>query len=42
MPVFSLMQPLSDTLVAAIVSLAADAIICVDAEQRITFFIIAS
>jgi PAS domain S-box-containing protein len=32
------MLPLSDTLVAAIVSLAADAIICVDAEQRITFF----
>src|SRR5471032_1580603 len=32
------MLPLSDTLVAAIVSLAADAIVCVDAEQRITYF----
>ena len=32
------MLPLSDTLVAAILSLAADAIICVDDEQRITFF----
>jgi PAS domain S-box-containing protein len=32
------MLPLSDTLVAAILSLAADAIICVDGEQRITFF----
>jgi PAS domain S-box-containing protein len=32
------MLPLSDTLVAAILSIAADAIICVDGEQRITFF----
>jgi PAS domain S-box-containing protein len=32
------MLPLSDSLVAAILSLAADAIICVDSEQRITFF----
>jgi PAS domain S-box-containing protein len=32
------MLPLSDSLVAAILSLAADAIICVDGEQRITFF----
>lgn len=32
------MIPLSDSLVASILSLAADAIICVDAEQRITFF----
>ena len=32
------MLPLSDSLVAAIVSLAADAIICVDARQNITFF----
>jgi PAS domain S-box-containing protein len=32
------MLPLSDSLVASIVSLAADAIICVDSEQRITFF----
>jgi PAS domain S-box-containing protein len=32
------MLPLSDSLVAAIVALAADAIICVDGEQRITFF----
>ncbi len=32
------MLPLSDTLVAEILSLAADAIICVDGEQRITFF----
>lgn len=32
------MLPLSDSLIAAVVSLAADAIICIDAEQRITFF----
>ena len=32
------MLPLSDSLIAAIVSLAADAIICVDGDQRITFF----
>ncbi len=32
------MLPLSDTLVSAILSLAADAIICVDEEQRISFF----
>ena len=32
------MLPLSDSLVAAILSLAADAIICVDGELRITFF----
>jgi PAS domain S-box-containing protein len=32
------MLPLSDSSVAAILSLAADAIICVDSEQRITFF----
>jgi PAS domain S-box-containing protein len=32
------MPPLSDSLLAAIMSLAADAIICVDATQRITFF----
>lgn len=32
------MQPLSDSLVVAIVSLAADAIICVDSRQNITFF----
>ncbi len=32
------MLPLSDTLVAAILSIAADAIICVDGEQRVTFF----
>jgi PAS domain S-box-containing protein len=32
------MLPLSDSLIAAILSLAADAIICVDGEQRITFF----
>jgi len=30
--------PLSDTLLAAILSISADAIICVDGEQRITFF----
>src|ERR1017187_2148426 len=32
------MPPLSDSLIAAIVALAADAIICVDGDQRITFF----
>jgi PAS domain S-box-containing protein len=32
------MLPLSDSLVTAILSIAADAIICVDSEQRITFF----
>jgi PAS domain S-box-containing protein len=32
------MNALSDYLVASILSLAADAIVCVDAEQRITFF----
>ena len=32
------MPPLSDSLLAAIMSLAADAIICVDSTQRITFF----
>jgi PAS domain S-box-containing protein len=32
------MLPLSDTLVTAILSIASDAIICVDGEQRITFF----
>jgi PAS domain S-box-containing protein len=32
------MLPLSDSLVASILSIAADAIICVDGEQRITFF----
>lgn len=32
------MLPLSDSLVAAILSIAADAIICVDGEQRVTFF----
>ena len=32
------MLPLSDSLVAAILSVSADAIICVDREQRITFF----
>src|ERR1035437_8543052 len=32
------MLPLSDSLVAAILSVSADAIICVDRDQRITFF----
>lgn len=32
------MSPLSDTLVASILSLAADGIICIDGKQRITFF----
>src|ERR1035441_3160856 len=32
------MIPLSDALVASILSLAADGIICIDGEQRITFF----
>ncbi|MFI5232936.1 MAG: ATP-binding protein [Gemmatimonadales bacterium] len=32
------MLPLSDSLVAAILSIAADAIICIDGERRITFF----
>lgn len=32
------MLPLSDTLLAAILSISADAIICVDGEQRITYF----
>jgi PAS domain S-box-containing protein len=32
------MLPLSDSLVTAILSIAADAIICVDGTQRITFF----
>jgi PAS domain S-box-containing protein len=32
------MLPLSDSLVAAILSVSADAIICVDRDQRVTFF----